>query len=187
MEFYKKLVGEKVYLSPMNVECAELFTEWLNDFETTDYIGRSHIIFSLDMEKKYIEENMDKDYRFAIVEIETDKLLGTVSLEKINNISRTATLGVFIGDRTGRNQGYGTESLKLILDYGFNYLNLNNIKLDVISFNERAIRCYEKCGFKQYGKRRNCEYVDGIYYDRISMDILKDEFKEKVFKNRRNK
>ncbi len=72
----------------------------------------------------------------------------------------------------------------MLLDYGFNYLNLHEIQLDVMSFNERAIRCYEKAGFKQYGRRRESEYVNGKYYDRISMDILKSEFKENYIKNK---
>lgn len=70
------------------------------------------------------------------------------------------------------------------MDYGFNYLNLNNIKLDVVEFNERAIACYKKCGFKECGRRRKCEFIDGNYYDRISMDILKEEFTDKYILNR---
>lgn len=70
------------------------------------------------------------------------------------------------------------------MDYGFNYLNLNNIKLDVLSFNKRAIACYKKCGFKEYGRRRKSEFINGKYYDRISMDILKEEFTQSYIKNK---
>lgn len=63
-------------------------------------------------------------------------------------------------------------------------MNLNNIKLDVISFNERAIKCYKKCGFKEYGRRRECVYINGKYYDIISMDILKREFEEEYIRNK---
>ncbi len=185
MKFYKKIVGKRIYLSPLCEECAENFTEWLNDFETTEYIGRSDQIMTLEEEKKFLKEKAHEGYRFAIVELETDKFIGTVSLEDTNNTSKNATLGIFIGDKTVRNKGYGTEAVELILDYGFNYLNINNIKLDVIAFNERAIKCYEKCGFKECGRRRQSEYVDGKYYDRISMDILKNEFTKKTIQNRR--
>ena len=78
------------------------------------------------------------------------------------------------------------EAIKLILDYGFNYLNLNNIKLDLMSFNERALKCYQKCGFKEYGRRRKCKFINGKYYDSIEMDILADEFKESYIKNKIN-
>lgn len=184
MKYFKKLLGEKIYLSPRNTEDVEKFTEWMNDFHTTDYTGRSAYIITLEGEKKYFEENIDKNYNFFIVTLDTDKLIGTVGLEDYNAINRTATLGIFIGDKEVRNKGYGTEAIRLILDYGFNYLNLNNIKLDVMEFNERAIACYKKCGFKEYGRRRKAEFVNGKYYDRISMDILAEEFENSYIKNK---
>lgn len=68
--------------------------------------------------------------------------------------------------------------------FGFNYLNLNNIKLDVMEFNKRAQACYKKCGFKEYGRRRKCRFINGKYYDVIEMDILSEEFKEYCIKNK---
>ena len=184
MKYFKKLLGEKIYLSPRNTEDVEKFTEWLNDFETTDYIGRSGALVTIESEKEYLEKHAKDEATFGIIEIETDELIGTISLENIDYISRKATLGIFIGEKEARNKGYGTEAIQLILDYGFNYLNLNNIKLDVLSFNERAIACYKKCGFKEYGRRRKSEFVNGKYYDRISMDILKEEFIQSYIRNK---
>ena len=174
MKYFKKLVGEKIYLSPPNEEDIEIYTKWLNDFNTTDYIGRSS------------EKNSKKEdgATFAIIEAKTDKLIGSCSIDGINNISRTATLGIFIGDDEARNKGYGTEVIKLLLDFGFNYLNLHSIQLHVMAFNKRAIRCYEKGGFKEVGRRREAYYLNGKYYDIITMDILKKEFKEEVIKNK---
>lgn len=184
MKYIKKLVGERIYLSPRNKDDVELFTEWLNDFETTDYLGRSGIVMTLDGERKYLEENYNQEATFVIVTLENDKMIGTVALESIDNINRTATLGIFIGDKEYRSKGYGTEAIKLILDFGFNYMNLNSIKLDLMEFNERALKCYEKCGFKEYGRRRKCRFVNGKYYDDIEMDILAEEFKESYIKNK---
>lgn len=184
MKYFKKLIGERIYLSPRNTEEVEKFTEWLNDFETTDYIGRSAIITTLEGERKYFEGSNDKNYSFFIVTLDNDKLIGTIGLECYDHINRTATLGIFIGDKEYRSKGYGTEAVRLILDYGFNYLNLNNIKLDLMSFNERALKCYQKCGFKEYGRRRKCKFINGKYYDSIEMDILAEEFKESYIKNK---
>ena len=92
--------------------------------------------------------------------------------------------GIFIGDKDYREKGYGTEAIRLILDYGFNYLNLNNIKLDLMEFNERALACYKKCGFKEYGRRRKCRFINGKCYDVIEMDILSGEFKGSYIKNK---
>ena len=186
MKYFKKLIGERIYLSPRNSESEEVekFTECLNDFETTDYIGRSACITTLESEREYFEKENNKNYNFFIVTLDRDKLIGTIGLERYNPINRTATLGIFIGDKEYRSKGYGTEAIKLILDFGFNYLNINNIKLELMGFNERALKCYQKCGFKEYGRRRQSKFINGKYYDTIEMDILAEEFKESFIKNK---
>lgn len=184
MKYFKKLLGDHIYLSPRNNEDVEKFTEWLNDFETTDYIGRSSQIMTLEKEKEYLEKHSDDEAVFSIVRLEDDKLIGTVGLEQISHLRRIATLGIFIGDKESRNKGYGTEAIQLILEYGFKYLNLNNIKLDLMEFNERALACYKKCGFKEYGRRRKCNFINGKYYDTIEMDILAEEFEGDYIKNK---
>lgn len=185
MNYFKKLVGENIYLSPRSVEDTEKYTIWLNDFKTTDYIGHSGKLNTIDGERKYLEESALKDgYNFAIVKLENDELLGSCGIEEIDSIHRIATLGIFIGEEKDREKGYGTEVINLLLDYGFNYLNLHNIKLNVFSFNERAINCYKKCGFKEYGRRREAYYLNGKYYDTIEMDILKSEFQNSFIKNK---
>ena len=185
MKYFKKLVGERIYLSPRNMEDVEIFTKWLNDMEVTDYIGRTHEITTLEGEKKYLEnKNLESEPSFSIVTLENDKMIGSISIENINMKNRTGILGLFIGNEEYRNTGYGTEAIRLILDYGFNYLNLNSIKLDLISCNERALKCYKKCGFKEMGRTREDKFVNGNYYDTIVMDILDNEFTESFIRNK---
>ena len=81
-----------------------------------------------------------------------------------------------IGNKEFWSRGYGTEALGLLLDFAFAILNLNNVLLEVHAFNTRAIRCYEKVGFKVVGRRRESRLVAGKHYDRIIMDILAREF-----------
>lgn len=56
--------------------------------------------------------------------------------------------------------------------------------LTVKSFNERAINCYKKVGFKELGRRRECYFLNGKYYDDVYMDILANEFKKSYIKNK---
>ena len=184
MKYFKKLVGDRIYLSPRNTEDLEKFTEWMNDFQITDYTGRSGMLVTLDSEKKYLEENSSPQATFVIVTLDKNEMIGTVGLERINNIHRTATLGIFIGNKEYWNNSYGTEAIRLILDYGFNYMNLHSVKLELMSFNERALKCYKKCGFKEAGRIRESRYINGKYYDTIFMDILKSEFKEDYIRNK---
>ncbi len=184
MKYFKKLVGDRIYLSPRSNEDVEKFTEWMNDFQVTDYTGRSGTIMSLEGEKKYLEENSNTQGTFAIVTLDENKLIGTIGLEKINTINRSAVLGIFIGDKEYLSKGYGTEAIRLILDYGFNYMNLHSIKLELLSCNERALKCYKKCGFVETGRTRESVFLNGKYYDIISMDILASEFKESYIRNK---
>lgn len=183
-KYFKKLVGDHIYLSPIHTDDVGIFTEWLNDFETSDYIGRSMRVTSLGEEAEFLAKLQKEEATFGIVTLEHDQLIGIVSLNKIDHIKRRATLGIFIGDHESRNKGYGTEAIRLILDFGFSYLNLNNIDLSCIEFNQRAYRCYQKCGFKEYGRRRKAEFLNGKYYDMIQMDILAEEWKESFIRNK---
>jgi RimJ/RimL family protein N-acetyltransferase len=57
---------------------------------------------------------------------------------------------------------------------------MNSIFLRVHSFNERAIRCYKKCGFKEIGIRREAYILGGKNYNQVYMDILAKEFKGNI-------
>jgi len=175
MKYVKKLVGKRIYLSPMSVDDAETYVKWLNDFETTDGLGSSSRVISLEDEKEWIKNNAG-NYQFAIVRLEDDTLLGNCGFNEINHLMQNAVVGLFIGDEENRNQGYGQEALDLLLEYGFQYLNLNNIMLKVFSFNERAIQCYKKVGFKEIGRRRQSYFLKGKFYDDVYMDILREEW-----------
>jgi len=185
MKYFKKLVGEKIYLSPMNIDDTEVFTKWMNDFNVSDYTGRSSNLMTVEAEKEWLSSALSSsEPLFSIIKLENNELIGNCGLMKINNIRRTATLGIMIGEDENRSKGYGTESLRLLLDYGFNYLNLNNIMLEVFGFNERAIKAYKKAGFKEFGRRRGSYFLNGKYYDEIYMDILAEEFTESYIKNK---
>ncbi len=188
MKYFKKIMGDRIYLSPKGVSDEEInkFTEWMNDFQVTDYIGRSSQIVTLQSEKEFLESaTKDNDNKsFNIIELETNKLIGTLGLEHFDYIGRSAVLGIFIGDDDFRSNGYGTEAINLLLEYGFKYLNLHSIRLDLLSVNERAHKCYLKCGFKDTGCSRETIFLNGKYYDRLHMDILEDEFNGDYIRNK---
>ena len=178
--YFKKIKGERVYLSPMCIDDALKYTKWMNDFEVTDKINSSCNVISLESEKAWLEKNSGiGNYQFSIVKQENDELIGNCSLHDLNFINQIATVGIFIGDKENWGKGYGSEALELLLSYGFNHLNLNNIMLTVYSFNTRAIACYKKVGFKEIGKRREAYFKNNERYDEIFMDILRSEFYER--------
>lgn len=185
MERIKKLVGEKVYLSPASMQDAEIFTKWMNDFNVTDYTMRSDKVLTLESEVEWLRgETLKGGYLMSIVTLDNNNVIGNISLNDVNFIHRFAELGIMIGENENRSKGYGAEAINLLLDYAFNYLNLNTVSLGLLECNERAKRCYEKVGFKEYGRKRKCRFINGKYYDIIYMDILASEFKGEYIKNK---
>lgn len=175
-KYFPKMMGQKVYLSPMFLDYAELYTKWMNDFEVTKYLGQAAKCISLESENKHLEKMVAEGHNYAIILKEDDRLLGNISLFDINQMYQRAEIGLFIGEKTDRCKGYGTEALKLLTEYGFKYLNLINIMLKVYAGNNIAINTYLKCGFKEFGRRTKCLFVDGQWQDEIFMEVLRNDF-----------
>ena len=184
MTTYKKLVGVKCYLSSCRLEDAERWTEWFNDLEVTIPLGdEAYTPTSLEGEQEAIRGILkNNSHTFSIVDLETDQTIGRCLFFNIDAVNRTAMLGIVIGEKGRWGQGYGQEAVNLLLDYGFNLLNLHNVMLGTFSFNERAIQCYEKVGFKLIGRRREARIIAGEKYDLILMDILADQFESPYVK-----
>jgi len=182
--YYKKLAGEKCYLSPCLLEDADRWAEWFNDLEVTLPLGdEAYTPSSLGREQEAIRDiHRNSSHVFSIVDSETDHLVGRCLLFSVDPVNRSAMLGIVIGEKNRWDQGYGQEAVKLLLDYGFSLLNLNSVMLGTFSFNERALCCYEKVGFRVIGRRRAARIIAGERYDMILMDILAEEFESPYVK-----
>ena len=178
--YFKAIVGEKVYLSPVNPEDAEKYVEFLSDLKVGVPLGAFRGPQSILRERKFLEKMAEKGQHFAIIDNKTNELLGNCSLESFGGPHRTADLGIFL-KKEAHGKGYGKEAIQLLLSHGFSFLNLNCIALTVFEFNERAISVYKKIGFKEMGKRRAHLYLHGKYYDTLLFDILESEFKYPPF------
>lgn len=178
MQFFKKIIGTKCYLSPISEQDAEKWASWFNDLEVTIPLGdEAYIPTNVNKERKNITDLLQSNVHvFSIVDLKSDELIGRCMLFSIDKINRHAMFGIVIGEKSHWNKGYGQDATKQILDYGFNLLNLNNIMLGVFSYNKAAINCYKKVGFKEIGGRRQAKIIGGKHYDIIFMDILADEF-----------
>jgi RimJ/RimL family protein N-acetyltransferase len=182
MRYFKKLSGIKCYLSPINFDDIEKYTEWVNDMETGLYVLFGSNVLDLVKEKKLLEYLNQNDIIMAIIEKENNKAVGICGFHNRNEVHRSATFGIFIGDKNYWGHGLGTEATLLALDYAFNLLNLNSISLEVVDYNKRAIQCYEKCGFHYVGKKRKSLYMAGVYHDLLIYDILYSDY-ESVYIN----
>jgi RimJ/RimL family protein N-acetyltransferase len=112
---------------------------------------------------------------FGVVLLGNGQLVGFGGLSDISR-ALTASLFVGIGERSQWGQGLGTEATRLICEYGFFFRNLHSIKVEVNSYNGRAIRLYERLGFKRVGRLRGAIVLNGMRHDQVIMDLLRDEF-----------
>lgn len=179
MNYINKVDGKEIYLSLSIKEDLGLYAKWLNDPELNLTFGKSHDAWTIERQEKYIESynNSDDKFFFVVVLKETNEAIGLCLLYDIIYPHRKGTMGILI-DKKFQSKGYGKEASKLLLDFAFNILNLNNIMLYAIDFNEKAVKMYENVGFKIIGKRRQAYPINNEIYDEIYFDLLKEEFNE---------
>ncbi len=175
------LFGNHVRLRAIEREDVPTFVRWFNDPEVREGL-LMYTPMSRAEEERWFESRLgrDDDYLFAaeaMIEEEARWLhVGNVGLHRIDWKNRSCIFGIALGEKTYWNRGFGTEAARTILRFAFEQLNLHRIELEVFAFNARAIRSYEKVGFRREGTRRQAFYQNGQYHDAHIMSILREEF-----------
>ena len=177
MKYYKKIVGKHLYLSPINTDEVDCYLKWMNDEYVATNFGEYPRLVSSKNDMKWLYEPGSDMHRYAMVLLDGDILIGSISLHNIDHLNRNAYIGIFIGEEEHRSKGYGAEAIRLILHYGFKTMNLHSIMLTVHADNHAGIACYKKAGFQEAGRLREWVFKDGKYIDKLYMGILEHEFK----------
>lgn len=178
MNYYKKMIGEHLYLSPINTDEVDIYLQWMNDQAVAVNFGQYNKLVSSKSDMKWLYEPSKDMHRYAMVLLDGDVLIGSISLHNIDNLNRNAFIGIFIGNEEHRGIGYGFESIRLILNYGFKVMNLHNIMLTVHADNYAGIACYKKVGFRETGRMAEWVFKDGKYIDKLYMGIMEHEFED---------
>jgi RimJ/RimL family protein N-acetyltransferase len=131
---------------------------------------------TLDDASRWVQQLTEFDYAWII---QTDSFIGHIRLDKVDTTDRRASLAIGIDDAGCIGKGLGPEAINLVQRFAFDQLKLHRLSLRVLAFNTRAIRAYEKCGFKVEGKEREAALVDGKWHDDVIMGILSYEFESK--------
>jgi len=87
-----------------------------------------------------------------------------------------ATLGIAIHDERYWNRGLGSDAVATLVNGAFLARPLTRIELTVLPDNARAIRAYERVGFRREGVLRRYLYQNGAYRDVVLMSILHEEW-----------
>jgi RimJ/RimL family protein N-acetyltransferase len=168
--------GKRIRLLAIERSDIPTFVRWFNDPEVRRFL-EMYLPMSQAQEERWFEAQLeDRDGHVLGIETLDGTLIGNVGLQGIDWKDRRAVLGIVIGEKEYWNRGYGTEAASTLLGFAFGEMNLHRVSLRVYDYNERAIRCYEKCGFTLEGRLRKARFHAGNYHDELIMAILQDEF-----------
>ncbi|MBD3406116.1 MAG: GNAT family N-acetyltransferase [Candidatus Lokiarchaeota archaeon] len=176
--------GELVTLRAFELDDLDEIMQHWNNYELRKFVDNVLPVSSVS-EKEWLERVAklnpwrDHELLFAITETKTGKLIGGAGLHDISFDSRHTEFGISIYNPDYWSKGYGTDATTLTLWIAFHILGLNSVTLRVFEYNTRAIKAYEKCGFKRVGILRKRKFIDGDFHDEIIMDFLADEFFER--------
>ena len=172
------LEGRNILLGPLSgKEKLESYAQWINDQETTLFMGSGRFPANKEDLRDYIESySRSKDGMILGIFTKKNKRhVGNITLHLIDWRNRNAEIGVLIGDKKLRGKGYATEAVRLVADHAFNKLNLRKLYTGMVKVNEASKRAFEKVGFKVEGILREHFYLNGKYLDCYRMGLLRSE------------
>lgn len=167
------LKGERVILATLREEDSEKLFQWINDPELVRFNAPYKPVHWNGHLQWF--ETVTKDASRIILGIRdhlSDSLIGVIQLIDIQPIHKHAELVIRIGDEKFRGQGYGRDSLRLMLDYAWRDLNLHRVWLRVYGTNTAAIAAYKSVHFVEEGRLRQAAYINGRWEDVCVMGIL---------------
>jgi diamine N-acetyltransferase len=174
------IYGKRIRLRGVEKSDIPKSYEWINDPEVNAGLAVDLPMSMTDeevwFEKAGKREQAEKPMTIEARDGDGWKLIGNCGVFNIEWTHRAAELGIMIGDKSAWDKGYGTETMELLLQHGFETLNLNRVYLRVYSTNPRAIRAYQKAGFVLEGTLRQGVYKHGAYADIHVMSVLRSEW-----------
>jgi RimJ/RimL family protein N-acetyltransferase len=176
------LRGERVLLRAMTRDDLVRQWEFSNDIEVEVAGGgdppmpQSFERLQADFDREAAKGGRD-DASFAIDV--GGQFIGSCGLSDVDPSAQTCELGIGIGDKAYWGQGYGRESVRLLVEYAFRYRNLRKVWLRVHAANERAIRAYRAAGLVEEGRLRQHVWSNGQYDDVVYMAVFREEWEAK--------
>ena len=181
------LISKRLRLRAAEKEDVTSFLRWVNDPEVTENLLLVSPISRVEEEHWYeLMMKQPSSEHVLVIEVKDQSTqdeyrpIGTCQFHTMDWRNRSAEIGIMIGEKSFWDQGYGSETLGLLLEHGFATLNLHRIWLQVYEKNMRGIRAYEKAGFQYEGKYRQAHYQHGRYYDVHLMSVLKTEWRDNL-------
>ncbi|MBK8027402.1 MAG: GNAT family N-acetyltransferase [Chloroflexi bacterium] len=172
------LQGDMVYLARPEKEEMATISRWSHDIGFQRNLRRGMVYPEAPIEwEEWFTHLLDKEegFPFSIRRRDDDRLVGFTVIKDIKWQARHCVVVIGI-DPAQQGRGYGTDGMRVALKYCFLEMNLNRVGLEVLGYNDAALRVYSKVGFRHEGTLRCFAFRDGVYYDMHVMGILRGEW-----------
>jgi len=169
--------GKQIYLREVRLsDVGEQYYKWLNDNEVSQFLETKFFPQSIKSIENYVSSMLcSKESVFlAIIVKENEKHIGNIKIGPINWIHRFADVSLVIGDKKSWGKGFGSEAIKLVVEYSFKKLNLHRLSAGIYSNNVGSIKAFEKAGFKEEGIKKSIRFFNGSYIDEKIFGIVKE-------------
>jgi len=173
------LAGKQLILRPFEpADLSEEYLRWLNDPEVTRYLGVGREPATLESVRRYVEgfRGSDNNLLFAIIDKQTDRHIGNVTLNHIHRVNGTADTGLMIGDKAFWGKGYAFEAWVLLMEHAFSTMGLRKIIAGAVAGNESSLSVLRRLGFREEGLLREEFFLDGKYLDTVRLGLFQREF-----------
>lgn len=167
--------GRRVLLRPVQESDHALILSWQNDPEVFWLMDYEHPFALADIVKS--ERRAREEGHPFVMEVD-GRAIGRIGLNALRPRDGVCSLYIFIGDRSAWGLGYGPDAILALLGWAFEALDLHLVELWSLAENGRAIRAYEKCGFRVDGRLRERSNKLGRRHDRVVMSVTRQEFRE---------
>jgi RimJ/RimL family protein N-acetyltransferase len=170
------LAGEHVILRAFEREDAERCYRWMNDPNIVRTLkSRYPIAFSNEIE--WLDRAMSEagtERHFAIERKDDRSHIGNASIHDIDWVSRTAWFGLFIGEPTAWNRGFGGDAIGTLVRFAFDEMNLDKLRINVFDYNDRAKHVLEGHGFVVEGKLVRDFFREGTWHDIVIFSVFRE-------------
>ena len=170
------IAGEKVILRALERDDLPRCYAWMNDPQIVRTLKNRYPI-PLHGEEEWLELATlggANERHFAIERKDDRSHIGNASLHGIDWVSRTSSFGLFIGEPTAWNAGFGSDAIGALVRFAFEEVNLRKLRVNVFDYNERAKHVLTNQGFVEEGKLAREFYREGTYHDIVILSIFKD-------------
>jgi UDP-4-amino-4,6-dideoxy-N-acetyl-beta-L-altrosamine N-acetyltransferase len=148
---------------------------WRNQPDVAQWMFTDHVITSQEHEKWFTAMLRDRDVKYWIIEND-DVALGVIHLTSISSTHEVCEWGMYLGEQSARGTGAAEGAAFLSIDFAFSELGVQRVTCEVIAGNERALRLYERVGFRHEGLLRSHVTKAGEPHDVVLMAILRTEW-----------